>query len=332
MSSQPWNRPWSRLDEAARRAHAWHNLLQSGILVVGMGGLLAACTLVLFGPSGPIWVLAGVLVALLVRPSVPTDLLLQMYGAQQIPESRFPEGYRILSELAHRADLPARPSLYYVPSPTINAFAVGKPEQAAVAITDGMLRLLGPRELAGVLAHEISHIRNNDLGIMMLADLISRLTSFMSLIGQILLLLNLPLVLAGYTVPIPWLLVLLLLFAPTLTSLLQLALSRTREYNADLDAVSLTRDPRGLASALTKLERYQGRFWEEIIFPGRRIPEPSILRTHPSTEDRVERLLELERQADEAGPFLDFGDRLGPPHDRPHPPRPPRWHWSGLWY
>jgi len=322
----------SRLDEEAQRAHGWHNWLQSLILISVMAILLAACTMILFGPSGPVWVLAGALIALVFRPSVPTGMLLQLYGAQRIPESRFWEGYQILRELARRAELPATPTLHYVGSPTINAFAVGKPENAAVALTDGMLRVLTPRELAGVLAHEVSHIRNNDLGIMMLADLISRLTSVMSLIGQFFLILNLPLVLAGYAVPVPWLLVLLLMFAPTLVSLLQLALSRTREYNADLNAAALTRDPRGLASALTKLERYQGRFWEEIIFPGRRIPEPSILRTHPTTDDRVARLLELERHSDEAVPFLNFEDRQGLFDHQERISRPPRWHWGGLWY
>src|SRR5262249_40563046 len=94
----------------------------------------------------------------------------------------------------------------------------------------------------------------------------------------------------------PFLGLLLLYLAPTIGSLLQLALSRTREFDADLDGAELTGDPRALASALDKLERYQGSFWEDLMFPipARRIPQPSLLRSPPPTEERVRRLLELD--------------------------------------
>ena len=89
---------------------------------------------------------------------------------------------------------------------------------------------------------------------------------------------------------VPLLLIPLLVFAPQITTLLQLALSRAREFDADLDAAGLTGDPEGLASALAKLERYQRSAWEQILFPGYRLPQPSVLRTHPPTEERVARL------------------------------------------
>ena len=89
---------------------------------------------------------------------------------------------------------------------------------------------------------------------------------------------------------VPWLVVPLLLFAPQNATLLQLALSRARELDADLDAAGLTGDPGGLASALAKLERYQRGAWEQILIPGRRLPEPSVLRTHPPTAERIARL------------------------------------------
>ncbi len=155
-----------------------------------------------------------------------------------------------------------------------------------------MLRQLEPRELAGVLAHEVSHVRNNDPWVMGLADVTSRITGWFSMLGQILFLLNIPLVLMG-AVSISWLAIALLIFAPTLSGLIQLALSRTREYDADIGAVELTGDPRGLASALAKLERTQGRWLEQILMPGRRVPDPSLLRTHPPTAERIERLLAL---------------------------------------
>ena len=93
----------------------------------------------------------------------------------------------------------------------------------------------------------------------------------------------------------PWLPILLLYLAPTLGSLLQLALSRTREYDADLDGAALTGDPMGLASALGRIERYQGHLWEDLVPGGRRIPQPSVLRSHPRTEDRIARLRSVDR-------------------------------------
>src|SRR5690606_36483706 len=88
--------------------------------------------------------------------------------------------------------------------------------------------------------------------------------------------------------------VLVLMAAPTLGGLLQMALSRTREFDADLGAVMLTGDPDGLASALHRLERHQGRLWEGLMLPGGRVPNPSVLRTHPATEQRIQRLMALK--------------------------------------
>jgi heat shock protein HtpX len=130
--------------------------------------------------------------------------------------------------------------------------------------------------------------------------------------------------LAGMAV-VPWSVVLLLVFSPTLMALLQLALSRAREFDADLGAVRLTGDPEALISALRKLERRTGRFWEEILLPGRRIPEPSLLRTHPPTEARIARLRELTAPQREA---LPWGEVL---LSRPEPARP-RFHRTGLFY
>ena len=121
-----------------------------------------------------------------------------------------------------------------------------------------------------------------------------------------------------------------LILAPTIGSLLQLALSRAREFDADLKAATLTRDPAGLASALRKLDRYQGAFWEEIVLPGRRMPEPSLLRTHPPTAERIERLLSLYGAA--TLPVSAIGPLR---HHLPAGPAyggPPRYRWPGFWY
>jgi heat shock protein HtpX len=216
----------------------------------------------------------------------------------------------------------------------MNAFTVGNRADSAIALTDGLLRRLTMREITAVLAHEVSHVANNDMWVMGLADLVSRITSTLSLFGQMLVLINLPLLMLG-GVTLPWLPLLLLVAAPTISALLQLALSRAREYDADLDGAQLTGDPAGLASALQKLERYQGGLLERVLLPGRRIPDPSLLRTHPHTEERVRRLLALAGQ----GP-----PTLPPPMQIPadmnedargrteHSLRRPRWHWTGLWY
>jgi heat shock protein HtpX len=120
----------------------------------------------------------------------------------------------------------------------------------------------------------------------------------------------------------------LLVFAPQLTTLLQLALSRAREYEADLDAAGLTGDPAGLASALAKLERFQRGMWEQILMPGYRLPEPSLLRSHPPTEQRIARLRELEGRA--SASVLD--DTVPWSGERTWVARRPRGHVLGFWY
>src|SRR5690606_12853657 len=228
----------------------------------------------------------GMVAGLIFVPNLPQDFLLSAYQAQRITGRDAPGLVAGIAELARRADLPRAPKLYRVSRALPNAFAEGIPEDSTICVTDGLLQLLDGRELVGVLAHEVGHIANRDLWIMGLADMLSRLVSLASWLGQFLLLLNLPLIFAG-AVYVPWHIVALLIFAPTLMALVQLGLSRTREYDADRAAAELTGDPEGLMRALSKLERRVGRFWEEIFLPGRRIPEPSLLRTHPSTESRI---------------------------------------------
>jgi heat shock protein HtpX len=316
------------LDERERRRHRWRNLLHSALLLLGMVGLLALCTWPIFGLSGVPWVLLGGLLGLLLSPRLSPRFVLSLYQTREVGWHEFPPGIEVLQDLAGRAGI-SRPSLHYVPSRTLNAFSLGSPEESAIAVTDGMLRSLSLREFAGVMAHEISHIRHNDLWVMGLADTITRLTRVMSLLGILLLIVNVPLALVGQAV-VPWIGVAVLIVAPTVGSLLQLALSRSREYDADMDAAGLTGDPEGLASALEKLDRYQGRFWEDIFAPGRRIPDPSLLRTHPPTDQRVARLRSLQPCEGDAR-FRDLSDRIDGQGLGAHD-RPPRWRASGLWF
>jgi heat shock protein HtpX len=322
----------SPIDYNVRLQHAWRNRVQSLALLTAMGSFLALLGWLVWGPDGVLILVVVGVVAVLMNPSVAPRWVMRLYGAHPIPPPQAPQLWSLVGELAARSQLPGTPNLYYVPSRMLNAFAVGARHQAAIAVTDGLLRRLTLREVAGVLAHEISHIRNNDLWVMGLAGLFSRATSLLSLVGQFLLLLNIPLLLFGQAA-INWFVVLLLIFAPNLSALAQLALSRTREYDADLNAARLTGDPEGLARALQKIERVQGGWLERIFMPGRRIPEPSLLRTHPQTDERISRLLALRRQVPRfQEPILvdstpDPTSILGRPIVRL-----PGWHISGLWH
>lgn len=317
------------MDAAAWRRHKLLNSLQSVLLLISMAGLLSALGWIIAGPAGVVLLLGGGLLLVWLNPRVSSGLVLRMYRARRLDAWQAPTLHDMLTRLARRAELPARPALYYVPSGLINAFAVGTRRSAAIALTDSLLRTLNPRELNGVLAHEISHIRHNDMGVMGLADLFSRLTSLCALIGQFLLVLNLPLLMVSEQT-ISWTAILVLISAPTVSALMQLALSRSREFDADLGAAELSDDPKGLALALAKMERYQGRLFEQIFLPGRRVPEPSLLRTHPATEERIRRLLALQPSAYPL-PY-PWSDHLEPPLFHPVVPGRPRWHLHGIWY
>lgn len=321
------------IDDDIWLQHAWQNRLQSLLLLAVMAGFLGLSGWLLWGRDGLLVLVSVGAVSVLANPSLSPWLVMRMYGARPITQSAAPVLWQALLALSARADLASTPRLYYIPSRMLNAFAVGTPMNSAIAVTDGLLRRLTMDELLGVLAHEVSHIRNKDLWVMGLADLFSRATSLVSLLGQFLLLLNLPLILFSQ-VTINWWAILLLIFAPNLSALTQLALSRTREYDADLNAARLTGNPEALARALAKMERIQGGWLERLFLPGRRIPEPSLLRTHPPTEERIGRLMALQPRLKDAagpwgnGPILPDMDALWGERVR----RLPRWHMNGLWY
>lgn len=280
-----------RLNEAARRRQQRRNQVQGILLLGGMVATLAVCAWLLFGTTGVLWMLVLGAVILAVRPRMRPDWVLRMYRAAPLPTRVAPDLHSLVAALAQRAGLPETPALYYVPTSMLNAFAVGRRNDAAIGVTDGLLRNLTGRQLAGVLAHEMSHIRSDDLWIMTLADTVGRLTHAVAYAGLGLLLFGLPMLAAGSAVPL--LVALVLIVIPTVVTLLQLALSRAREYDADLDAVALTGDPSGLASALRTLHLREGRIWERILVPRGRMPDPLLLRTHPSTDERIRRLQEL---------------------------------------
>ncbi len=278
----------SGIDGAAWRAHAWRNRVHSLLLLAAMGGFMALLGWLLWGTDGLLLMLAVGVAGVLLNPAASPRLVMRLYRARRIDPRQLPELTMVLSRLSRRAGLPEDPELYYVPSHALNAFTVGTRERSAVAVTDGLLAQLSLRELAGVLAHEISHTSSNDLWVMALAAFFSRATRLLSL-------LSLPLVLFA-EMSINWFALGLLVIAPIVSGLARMALSRTREYDADLNAARLTGDPDGLAQALVKIERAQSGLWERIFMPGRRVPEPSLLRSHPDSRERVARLTALKPQ------------------------------------
>jgi heat shock protein HtpX len=321
---------YSLLDEKTRRAHKLRNSLHSVLLLLGLGVVLSLSAMLVWGPSGVIWALLAVAILVFFAPRVPPEAVMRMYRATEVHPRAAGQVGRVLQILSERAGLQRLPRLFVIPSSTLNAFATGSPDNASIAVTAGLLRTLNLRELAGVLAHEVSHIRNNDLWVMGLADAMSRFTQALSTLAVMLASFNIMGMLVGVTF-VSWWAILVLYLAPLVSSLLQLGLSRAREYDADLEGAMLTGDPQGLISALAKLERYTGRFWEDLMFPvpGRRVPQPSLLRSHPSTEDRIARLRELERKPTLPPIIIEEEPLVGP---WPTVVVGPRFRWPGIWY
>jgi heat shock protein HtpX len=279
------------LNATTFHAHRVRNLVHSVALIGAMGLLVGTIGWLLAGPAGAALAALMPVFSLLLNPAVSPAFVLRMHGARRLGPDQAPGLARVMEILAARAGLARVPALYHLPQPVINAFTLGHPKAAAIVITDGLLRRLSGREVTAVLAHEISHLRNGDIWVMGLADLFGRMTRSFSLLGQLLIIVNLPLMATG-GMTISWPAVLLLVFAPGVSLLTQLALSRAREFDADLEAAALSGDPEGLALALAKIERYQRGLFERVFMPGG-LPDRGLMRTHPPTRERIRRLREL---------------------------------------
>lgn len=223
-------------------------------------------------------------------------LVLRMYGARRVGEEEAPQLHAILRPLAMRASLPM-PAVYIVDNDTPNAFATGRdPSHSAVAATSGILKILNREELEGVLAHELSHIRHRDILISTVAATIAgaitylaRMAYFTSLFGGR----------GEKQGGNPLSLLIMMIVAPVAALVIQLAVSRSREYGADQGGAALS-GPENLANALRKLEYYNRRMPMErassatahlfIVNPLRAAPFAILFSTHPPMEDRVRRL------------------------------------------
>ena len=230
-------------------------------------------------------------------------MVLKMYNAQPVDETSAPQLYAMVQELAQRAGLPM-PKVYLINEAQPNAFATGRnPEHAAVAATTGILQLLSARELRGVMAHELTHVKHRDI-------LISTISATMA--GAISALANFAMFFGGRSEdgrpanPVVGILVALL--APLAASLIQMAISRGREYEADRGGAEISGDPQALADALGKIQMYaEGRI---PLGPAEAHPETaqmmilnplasgglkSLFSTHPPTEERIARLRAMRR-------------------------------------
>jgi heat shock protein HtpX len=273
--------------------------------------LMAALTALFIGLGYLLGGTGGMVIALLVAVGMnffaywnSDRVVLRMYRAQEINEAAAPEYYRIVRGLAQNAGLPM-PKVYVIENPQPNAFATGRdPAHAAVAATTGLLKMLTPEELAGVMAHELAHVRNRDTLTM---------TITATLAGAISMLANFAFWFGGNrnnnTLGIVGLLALMIL-APLAAGLVQMAISRTREYAADEAGAEMCGHPLWLASALGKISDSASRIDNVaaennpatahmfIINPLHARALDSLFSTHPSTDDRIVR---LQRLAEEIG-------------------------------
>jgi heat shock protein HtpX len=229
---------------------------------------------------------------------------LAAYNAQPIARQEAPELYDMVARLSDRAGIPV-PKLFFVPTKSPNAFATGRdPEHASVAVTQGIVDLLTPEELEGVLAHELTHVRNRDTLTQAVAGTIAgaitflgRMLTFGALYG--------PVTRDDRRGGNPLGILFLIILAPLAATLIQLAISRTREFSADLGSAEITGNPAALAHALEKLEAIGHRIPMNgnpamspllIVNPLSTQGLQSLFRTHPPTEERIRRLLELAQQ------------------------------------
>jgi len=276
------------------------NLMKTAILMAAITALFMAIGALIGGRSGMMLALMVALGMNFFSYWFSDQMVLKMYNAQQVDESSAPQFYRMVQELSTRAGLPM-PKVYLINEEAPNAFATGRnPEHAAVAATTGILRVLSERELRGVMAHELAHVKHRDI-------LISTVSATMA--GAISMLANFAMFFGGrdsegrHTNPLVGLLVAIL--APIAAGLIQMAISRAREFEADRGGAEISGDPRALASALDKIHRYAQGI---PLGPAEAHPETaqmmimnplsgggikSLFSTHPSTEERVARLLAM---------------------------------------
>jgi len=228
-------------------------------------------------------------------------MVLRMYDAQEVDRSSYPKLYGMIEELSRKADLPM-PAVYIIPQKQPNAFATGRnPENAAVAVTEGIVQALNEDELRAVIAHELAHIQNRDI---LTQTIVTTVVSALTMLAQF-----------AYFIPIggsdrgsnPFVALIVLITAPIAATMLQAAISRTREYEADRVGAEICGQPGQLASALQRIEKAAEQIPMNVsdtamrstshMFPVNPFSGGSFMNlfsTHPETEDRVDRLIHMQ--------------------------------------
>ncbi len=277
-----------------RKRHQIISRMHTILLLFSMAGLLSLLGWFLAGTAGIKIALIITVLTFAFTPRMPSRLIMKSLRAKPFNPRAVHRLYAIAGQLSRKARLPRVPDLYYLPSPKLNAFSAGSGKDCAIGITHGLLSALTPQEIAGILSHEITHIKNNDMQIMALSAMFGKITGYLSLIGQILLILSIPLAVTG-SMEISFAPLLLMIFAPGVSTMLYLALSRTREFEADLGSLTLLNDPHALASALSKVEQSQFNFLRRMFTPLPASPNQApLLQSHPLTKERIRRLLAMK--------------------------------------
>jgi len=264
-------------------------ILAVGQALGGRGGLVIAFVFAMLMNVGSYW--------------FSDKIVLSMYGAQELAPGDAPALHTMVEELARNAGIP-KPRVMIVPQEAPNAFATGRnPEHGVVAVTEGILRVLSPEELRGVLAHEIGHIRNRDILVQSIAAVLGGVVMMLANMAQWAAIFgggsrdneegSGPGLLGGLLVAI---------LAPIAASLIQMAISRSREYLADATGAQISGAPLALAGALGKLDAYARQIPMQanpatenmfIVNPFSGMSMASLFSTHPSTEDRIRRLRQM---------------------------------------
>ena len=276
------------------------NLVKTGVLLAALTVLLVLAGGALGGQQGMLLAFVMAMVMNLGSYWFSDKIVLKMYGAQPVDEAQAPALYRIVRTLATRAGIPM-PRVYILPQETPNAFATGRnPQHAAVAVTEGILRVMSEEELEGVLAHELSHVQNRDTLIMAIAATLAGAITYMAHMAQ-------------------WAMIfgggrrdsdeegggglfggiLMIVLAPLAATLIQLAVSRSREFQADASGARMAGQPWGLAKALEKLEMASKAMPMQatpatahlfIVNPLTGSGFATLFSTHPPIAERVARL------------------------------------------